>query len=113
VEENYLFRGATVLVELWPPHILYVRFHDNEFLQCGVISPMPNPPTWRTRVPLLVWHLPRNLSGMGGPACSYAAADIALEFIGAHKPPHPTTECFGQGGDTIEGVWKKQAREVI
>jgi hypothetical protein len=41
---------------------------------------------------------------MGGPTSSYAAADIALEFIGAHKPPHPATECFQQGGDTIEGV---------
>jgi hypothetical protein len=39
----YLLYGAKVLVELWPPHVLYVRFHDNEFLQCGVISPMPNP----------------------------------------------------------------------
>jgi hypothetical protein len=48
--------------------------------------------TWRTRVYLLVWHLPRNLSGMGGPTSSYAAADIALEFIGAHKPPHPATK---------------------
>jgi hypothetical protein len=40
---TYLLRGAAVLVELWPPHILYVRFHDNEFLQGGVVSPTPNP----------------------------------------------------------------------
>jgi hypothetical protein len=62
----YLLRGATIL------HILYVRFHDSKFLQGGVVSPTPNPPTWRTRVSLLVWHLSRNLSGMGGPTSSYA-----------------------------------------
>jgi hypothetical protein len=61
-------------------------------------------PTWRTRVSLLVWHLPRNLSRMGGPTCSYAASGIALEFIGAHKPPHPATKCFWQGRDTIKGA---------
>jgi hypothetical protein len=60
------------------------------------------PPTWRTRVSLLVWRLPRNLSGMGGPTSSYAAAGIALEFIGTHKHPHPATKCFRQGGNTIE-----------
>jgi hypothetical protein len=40
---------------------------------------------------------------MGGPTSSYAAAGIALEFIGAHMPPHPTTKCFLQDGDTIKG----------
>jgi hypothetical protein len=40
---TYLLCGATVLVELWPPHILCARFHDNEFLQGGVVSPTPNP----------------------------------------------------------------------
>jgi hypothetical protein len=40
---------------------------------------------------------------MGGSTSSYAAAGIALEFIGAHKPPHPATKCFRQGGDTFEG----------
>jgi hypothetical protein len=40
---------------------------------------------------------------MGGPISSYAAAGIALEYIGAHKPPHPATKFFRQGGDTIEG----------
>jgi hypothetical protein len=40
---------------------------------------------------------------MGGPTSSYAAASIALEFIGAYKPPHPVTKCFRQVGDTIEG----------
>jgi hypothetical protein len=81
-----ILRGTTVLVELWPPHIFYARFRDSKFVQDGVVSPTPKPPTWRTRVSLLVWHLPRNLTGMGGPTSSYAAAGMALEFIGAHKP---------------------------
>jgi hypothetical protein len=41
---TYLLHDATVLVELWPPHILCVRFRDN-FLQGGVASPTPNPQT--------------------------------------------------------------------
>jgi hypothetical protein len=40
---TYLISGATVLAKLWPHHIIYVRFHDNEFLQGGVVSPTPNP----------------------------------------------------------------------
>jgi hypothetical protein len=39
---------------------------------------------------------------MGGPTSSYAAAGIALGFIGVHKPSHPATESFQQGGDTID-----------
>jgi hypothetical protein len=100
-ELGYLLHGATVLVELWLPYIFYVRFRDN-FYMVGSSAPRPTP-TWRTRGSLSVWHLPRNLSSMGGPASSYAAASITLDFIGAHKPPHPTAKCFRQGGDTIEG----------
>jgi hypothetical protein len=40
---TYLFRGTTVLVELWLPHIFDVRFHDDKFLQGGIVSPIPNP----------------------------------------------------------------------
>jgi hypothetical protein len=36
------------------------------------------PPTWRTRVYLLILDLPRNLSGVGGLTSSYAAAGLAL-----------------------------------
>jgi hypothetical protein len=84
---TYLLRGATVLVELWPPHILYVRFRDSKLLQGGVVSPTPNPQPGGP-----VWHLPRNLSGMGSATSSCAATDIALEFIGSHKPPHPAIQ---------------------
>jgi hypothetical protein len=47
---------------------------------------------------------PSKLSGMGVPTSSYATAGVALEFIGAHKHPHPVTKCFRQGGDNIEGA---------
>jgi hypothetical protein len=40
---TYLLRDAEVLVELLPPHIWYVKFRDNEFLQDGVVNPAPNP----------------------------------------------------------------------
>jgi hypothetical protein len=44
---TYLLRGGTVLVELWPPHILHVRFRDSKCLQGAVVSPTPNPqPGW-------------------------------------------------------------------
>jgi hypothetical protein len=46
---TYLFCGATVLVELWPPHVLYVRFHD-KFLQGRVDSPTPNPQPGRKEI---------------------------------------------------------------
>jgi hypothetical protein len=35
-----------------------------------------------------------SLSGMGGPTSSYVAAGIALEFVGAHKPPHQQQSSF-------------------
>jgi hypothetical protein len=37
---------------------------------------------------LLVWYLPFDLSGLGGPTSSYATAGIALWVIGTHKPHH-------------------------
>jgi hypothetical protein len=40
---SHSLHGATVLVELWPPHIFYVRFRDRKFLQGRVVSPTPNP----------------------------------------------------------------------
>jgi hypothetical protein len=66
-------------------------------------QPHAQPPTCRTRVSLLVWQLHLNLSDMGGPTSSYSAVGTALEFIVAHKTPHPATKCFRQGWDTIEG----------
>jgi hypothetical protein len=83
---------------------LCVRFRNSSFLHGGVVSRMPNLPTWRTGVYLFVWHLPQNLSSMGGPTSSYTATGIAFLFIGARKPPHLATRCFRQGGDAIEGA---------
>jgi hypothetical protein len=33
--------ALTVPVELWPPHIFYVRFRDSKFVQDGVVSHSP------------------------------------------------------------------------
>jgi hypothetical protein len=41
-----LLHGATVIVELWLPHI--VKFRDNEFLQSGGRQPHAQPPPWGT-----------------------------------------------------------------
>jgi hypothetical protein len=43
--------------------------------------PNPQPPTWKTRGPLLVWIITFDLSGKGDPASSYATAGIALRII--------------------------------
>jgi hypothetical protein len=47
-----------------------------------------SPPTWRTRVSLILWLLPLDLSGMGAPTSSYATAGISLMVSGALKPHH-------------------------
>jgi hypothetical protein len=78
-------------------------FVTMNFYSVGSLATCLNQPTWRTRVSLLVWHLPQNLSGMGGATSSYAAASKAFELLGTHKPTHPATKCFQQGGDTILG----------
>jgi hypothetical protein len=39
-------------------------------------------------VPLFVWNLTFDLSGLGDPASSYATAGLALGFIGTRKPHH-------------------------
>ena len=46
------------------------------------------PPTWRTRLPLLVWPLPFDLSAKGDPTSSYATGGIALRVNGALKFLH-------------------------
>jgi len=53
--------------------------------------PHAQPPAWRTRVSLLVWALPFDLSGMAGPTNSYATAGIALRVTESHKPPPLTS----------------------
>jgi hypothetical protein len=51
-------------------------------------QPQAQPPTWRTRVRLLVWVSTFDLSGKGDPASSYATAGIALRIIWPRKPHH-------------------------
>jgi hypothetical protein len=46
------------------------------------------PPTWRTRVPLLFWSLSFDLSAKGDPTSSYATGGIALQVIGVFKLPY-------------------------
>jgi hypothetical protein len=59
----------------------------NKFVFTGLgCQPNAQPPTWRTRMSLLVWNLTLDLSGLGDPASSYATTGIALEIIVARKP---------------------------
>jgi hypothetical protein len=51
-------------------------------------QPHVQPPTWRTRVPLLVWVITFDLSGKGDPASNYATAGIALRIIWPRKLHH-------------------------
>ena len=46
------------------------------------------PPTWRTRVPLLVSPLPFDLSAKGDPTSSYATGNIALRVNGVLELPY-------------------------
>jgi len=46
------------------------------------------PPTWRTRVSLLVWPLPFDLCAKGDPTSNYATGGIALRVIGVLKLPY-------------------------
>ena len=51
---------------------LSFRFPNIWLVLCGVvISSMPNPPTWRPRVSLLVWVITFNLFGKRDPAIAF------------------------------------------
>jgi hypothetical protein len=62
---------ATALGEPWfalqPVSTWCYVSEQNYFLQDGVVSPMPNPHSGEPGS-LLVWTLPFDLTGMGGPA---------------------------------------------
>jgi hypothetical protein len=51
-------------------------------------QPHAQPPTWRTRVPLLVWAITFDLSDKWDPASSYTTAVTALSIIWPRKPRH-------------------------
>ena len=64
-----------------------VRFSLYEFPQQEDLTRLESqsnaqPPTWTTRVPLLVWPLPFDLSAKGDPTSSYATGGIALRVVG-------------------------------
>jgi len=47
-----------------------LSFRNRCFLQGQFVSLLPNTPTWRTRVPLLVWAITFDLSCKGDPTSS-------------------------------------------
>jgi hypothetical protein len=57
---------------------LILGFETFVFFMVRGRQPLAQPPTWRTRVSLLVWIIPFNLSGLGDPTSSYATTGIAL-----------------------------------
>jgi hypothetical protein len=57
-------------------------------------QPLAQPPTWRTRVSLLAWINPFDLSGLGDPTSSYATAG----HLTPQAPP------LRQSRDTIGGL---------
>jgi hypothetical protein len=61
-------------------------------------------------VSLLVWTLPFDLSGMGGPAGSYTTAGLALRVTEPREPPPPQPR---QGGDTFGGIHTYYLEEIL
>jgi hypothetical protein len=60
---------------------------------------MPQPPTWRTRVSLLVWRIAFDLSGMGGPTGNICYRQRGSQVhLGMQAPP------LGQSRDTSRGI---------
>jgi hypothetical protein len=55
---------------------IYVFFNRDE-----VVSLMPQPPTRRTRVSLLIWPIAFDPSDMGALLVAYVTAGMALGFI--------------------------------
>jgi hypothetical protein len=52
------------------------------------VEPHAQPPTWRTRVSLLVRTISFDLSGIGGPTSCYATANITLRVLWPRKAHH-------------------------
>jgi hypothetical protein len=66
----FFFSRATVRCRLWLP-IQFRLLNKFVFTRLGC-QPNAQPPTWRTRVSLLVWNLTLDLSGLGDPTTSTA-----------------------------------------
>jgi hypothetical protein len=71
---------------LWGHHPRFpngMSFYRNE-----VVSLMPQPPTWRTRVSLLVWPIASDPSGMGGPTGNICYRRHGSQaHLGTQAPP--------------------------
>jgi hypothetical protein len=80
----FFFYGATAryraLASLIKPFHsrLNSRVRDTKILTVRGRQPLAQPRTWRNKVSHLVWIIPFDLSGTGGPTSSYATAGIAL-----------------------------------
>jgi hypothetical protein len=83
------YRSCTTLAA----SIFCGRFRDSKFLQDGVVSPTPNLEDQGISLNLAS---PSKPVRHGGPTSSCAAAGIALEFIGAHKPLTQQQSAFGK-----------------
>jgi hypothetical protein len=110
----FFFYGATAryraLASLIKPlhSRLDSRFQDTYIFMVRGRQPLAQPPTWRTRVYLLVWIIPFDLSSLGGPTSSYATAGIALRVIWPHKPHHYIKVETPWGGGQISALTKLQ-----
>jgi hypothetical protein len=81
-----------------------VSFRNKEIFPRLESQSNDQPPTWRTRVPFLVWPLPFDLSAKGDPTISYATDGIAVLVIGVLKLPyHGKVEA--PTGESWNGHW--------
>ena len=71
-------------------------------------QPHAQPPTWRTRVSLLVWVITFDLSGMWCHTSSVTTASIALRIIWPLKPHH-----YVKVGITFGGVQQFQKCSIV
>jgi hypothetical protein len=65
---HQLSRSSFKSIQLFP----FFDFHNNMFFTVWGCQPHAKTPTCRTRVPLFVWVITLDLSGMGGPTSSIA-----------------------------------------
>jgi hypothetical protein len=84
-QSSFLFR-AKCRQQRFCPVLFHFSLCNSSFFPGWGRWPHAQPPTWRTRVSLLVWNLTLDLSGLGDPTSSYATAGIAPEIIGNRKP---------------------------
>jgi hypothetical protein len=82
------FPCSQIVVYLSVPSEASLRFSQRVFFMGWGCQPHAQPPTWRTRVSLLVWAITFDLSGKGNPTSRYATAGTAFRIIWPRKPRH-------------------------